>query len=470
MIARRLHRSRLSARRGHIAVLAVVLFVAFLAVVALGVDVGYMYSVKTELQRAADAGALAAANALVDGEEAADEAARDIVGLNAVGAHSLAGDDVSVEFGEWNDLSGTFAVGGSTPSAVRVLVENPNPALFFARIFGRDDFDTAAQAVATYSPRDIQIVLDFSASMSDDSELKSVGELGTSTVEGYLADMYGDLGSPTYGSMTWITPAQWSSRSASWVKTNLGLDSVPYPYAAGSWTEYINYVKKTTSNGLPSSYRHRYGYMTWLNYVQEKYPGHDQTADLWMTGEQPVGALKDAVGVFMAFLQEVDSADRAGLTIYTSEDGTATLETTLTYDLPLVETIVSQRQAGHYDQYTNIGDGIAVGREDLVENGRVGAQKLLVLMTDGLANRPTSVDDPIEYTLEQAELCADAGIPVVCISMGAGADTATMDEVAEITGGVHFYIGGGHTATEYQEELEDIFRQVADDRPLKLVQ
>jgi Flp pilus assembly protein TadG len=456
-------------RRGTVIVLLAVMLVAVLAFVAFGVDVGYMYSVKTELQRAADAAALAGANGLVQGTAEAEDAARDIVDLNKVGAHTLSDSDVGVEVGVWNKNTLTFTAGGESPNAVRVTLTNNDQPLFFGKVLNKHDFDLQTSAVATYQPRDIQVVLDFSASMSDDSELQSASALGTSVVEGYLAQIYADLGSPTYGSMTWCTSAQWSSKSTSWVKTQLGLNSVPYPYPSGSWTGYIDYVKKNSSNNLPNAYKHRYGYMTWLNYVQEKYPGANQTPGFHVASSQPVDALREATGVFMAYLQEVDTEDRAGLTIYTADDGTAELEQTLTYDLPVIDTIVSQRQAGHYDQFTNIGDGIAVGRDDLVNNGRVGAKKLLVLMTDGLANRPDDVDDPIEYTLEQAQLCADAGIPIVCISLGAEADTDTMDEVAAITGGVHFNIGGGHTASEYQEELEEIFRQVADDRALLLV-
>jgi hypothetical protein len=265
--------------------------------------------------------------------------------------------------------------------------------------------------------------------------------------------------------MIWITPQQWSSKSTSEVLNLLGLSNVPYPYPSGSWTLYVNYVKNSIT---PSSYRHRYGYMTWLSFLQDQYPRYSQTPDLWKTSEQPVGALKEATQVFMAYLQEVDTDDRAGLTIYNAADGTAKLEQTLTYDLSTIQTIVGQRQAGHYDLYTNIGDGIKMGRDDLVNKGRPGAKKLMVLMTDGLANRPLGIN-AVQYAKDQAKLCADAGIPIVGISLGSEADTATMDEIAKITGGVHFNIPGGQTASQYEEDLKEIFRQVADDRALKLV-
>jgi hypothetical protein len=64
-MSRRPKRQRIP-RRGTIAVLAVVLLVVFCAVVAFAVDFGYLCAVQSELQRSADAAALAGAAALVD--------------------------------------------------------------------------------------------------------------------------------------------------------------------------------------------------------------------------------------------------------------------------------------------------------------------------------------------------------------------------------------------------------------------
>jgi hypothetical protein len=39
-----------------------------------------------------------------------------------------------------------------------------------------------------------------------------------------------------------------------------------------------------------------------------------------------------------------------------------------------------------------------------------------------------------------------------------------------MTGGKHFNIPGGQTAAEYEEDLKEVFEQIANTRPLKLVQ
>jgi hypothetical protein len=210
--------------------------------------------------------------------------------------------------------------------------------------------------------------------------------------------------------------------------------------------------------------------MTFMNYLLESKPKNNQTPDLWKTREQPITAVKDAVTVFLAYLQEVDTDDRLGLSVYTYSDGTAKLESGLTYDMQHVEDISRRRQAGHYDYYTNISAGMRKARQELENNARIGAFKMIVLMTDGIANRPTNSTVARQAALNEAGLAANDHYPIVTISLGSGADTALMQQIADMTTGVHFNIPGGQTVSEVEEDLKDVFRAIADDRPLKLVQ
>jgi hypothetical protein len=45
-----------------------------------------------------------------------------------------------------------------------------------------------------------------------------------------------------------------------------------------------------------------------------------------------------------------------------------------------------------------------------------------------------------------------------------------MDTVADMTESRHFSVPGGRPVEEYREDLIDVFREIADNRPLKLVQ
>jgi len=436
--------------------------------VAFAIDIGYIASVDTDLKRAADAGALAGAGMLVQGTQAADPIVRSFVKQNLVGSTQVTDNDITLEFGLWDDQTEVFTPGGVLPSAIRVSVNRPNQPLFFGRVFGKNDFSLSTTSVATYQPRDIMIVLDYSASMNDDSELRHISSIGQANVEANLLQIWNELGAPTFGNLQW-NPVYQNSNNSYTVQTALGLDGVPYPFPSGSWTNYIDYVR-TSGYINNAGYKKKYGYLTWVNYLLQKKPKANQTPILWQTSEQPITAVKDAVSVFLAYMQENQTDDQVGLAVYTHSSGGGYLETGLTGDMQLVEDLSRQRQAGHYDYYTNIGGGMQTARNELQQNARPGAFKLMILMTDGNANRPTDSSVAEQFALDEADLAAAAGIPVVTISLGASADISLMQSIADTTGGVHFNIPGGQPVSAYEQDLRDVFVQIADDRPLKLVQ
>ena len=128
------------------------------------------------------------------------------------------------------------------------------------------------------------------------------------------------------------------------------------------------------------------------------------------------------------------------------------------------------QEAGHYHSKTNIAAGLDEAREELQENARIGALKMIVLMTDGVATYPYSPSYSRNLALEAAEMCAAAKFPVVTIALGSGADTALMEEIADMTGGLYFRVPGGRPITEVEEDLRETFRKIAEKRPLMMVQ
>ena len=164
------------ARRGAVAVLAAFLMTAMIAMLAFAVDLGYLLVEKCELQRSADAAALAAAWELADegyfkGDanltEAIDDArsvAKDFAARNIVGsinplvdlnsANLPDGDVVIGYMATWNDPYAPLDT--SDPSkfnAVRVRVHrsairNGFVPSFFARVLGVDGFSAQGQATA----------------------------------------------------------------------------------------------------------------------------------------------------------------------------------------------------------------------------------------------------------------------------------------------------------------------------------
>ncbi len=555
-VLRRSLSARHPRRKGAIVVLACIFMVAMLGMVAFSVDVGHVAKTKAELQRTCDAAALAAAKSLVDGNSAAQAAAENYLSLNKVAGRTLVPANMTVEYGSWNANSKAFTVSSNTPSAIRVTLLDNNEPLFFGRVLNKNSVDLQAQAVAMHQPRDIMLVLDFSASMCYDSQFRNAGTLGQQYVESCLQQMYSDLGSPVYGSLQFtpqyatikgMTPTNGNMAqitttiqksgvqvtstknitqvklqftdgstqtisgsgtsgtfkgtggnanktvSIAWVKSGtndsgnpsgsgerfgtdattlmkaFNLTNVTYPYAGDSWANYFSYVQ-SDSYVSSSGYTNMYGYMTWLNYLQANRYSITDTPNLWKTHEQPVGALKDSVANFMSYISQANQDDRIGLSIYTYSDQTAYLESGLTPNYSSLATIVAQRQAGHYTGGTNIYNGMKTARTELEKNGRVNAFKMIVLMTDGVANLPGSTTNAKNLVIQEATAAATDNYPVVTISMGALADTALMSQVASITNGVYFNIPGGQTAAQYATQLNAVWKQVADNRPLKIVQ
>lgn len=566
-------------RLGSILVMATAVLILILGFVVFSVDVGYIALTKGQMQNAVDAAALAAVQELdpnLDTDEVmanARQVAKDISALHRAGDHanvSIDGNLGDVEFGRRNfDLqTGQYNYEwgpNATPfNAVKVtarrstvfndegdLEEDNQLPLFFGRVLGSNGATIQTSAIATFQPRDIMLVLDYSGSMNDDSELKSIGALGQQAVEDNIYEIWEDLGSPTYGNMgftpdwvtipgediptsvKWMTSSvevrttdsidgvrlyfsngnnQYFSSTSQTVKTysgsgsnngkritkvrvkndgewetfdfysnsdirrGLGLDGVSYPYPSGSWNDYIEYARSHSSS-MPwydssvfnAGYRRKFGMLTLINFWNKNKPKHSQSPGLWQASQQPITALKDSVDLLVDYLVSVAAEDNVGLSVYNSPSREGLLELSLGSSFATVKTTSRQRQAGHYDTLTNIGAGMRTARLELEANARPKALKMMILMTDGIANVSSTGASPAQFARDEADLAAASNIKVMTISLGAGADTNLMQQIADATGGQHFNVPGGQGVAQYEDELKQVFGEIASDRPLKLI-
>ena len=465
-------------RRGAALVVIAVVSLLLLAMSALAVDLGFLYSVEADLQATCDASALAAASALSISEDEVRARARQYAAKNRVNGEAVKLLDDDVEFGTWDSATRTFTPIVPSPSvratAVRVRAElsqgrGTGVGLFFAPILGFGAADVSARSTAVFGTRDVMLAFDMSASMNNDSELSAVERLGKAAVEGIILGMYRDLGSPEYGNLT-FDPVVISPTSTQQIIEALGLDTEPYPYPSGSWTEYVGFVQ--TDSGVASAgRRNHYGYLTLIDYWQRLRYKAAETPDLWRTREQPLTAVKDSVDLFLAYLSQCRTDDRVGLVVYNSSNGTAELEVSLTDDYEQVSAAARRKQAGHYHEYTNIAAGISKSREEMLTRGRHSALRLIVQLSDGKANWLGTYNPSAAKTaaLAQAQAAAQEGIQIVTISLGSDADTELMQEIADITGGVHFVVPAGGSVEEYADELDAVFGQIAAHRRLRLV-
>lgn len=139
-------------RSGAIVPLVAILLGFILAMVAFAIDVGYIALADTELQRTADACAIAAVQRLPN-QAAAVAAAQAVARQN----RASAGPDLAVSdvlFGKWDRDTATLTASESSPDAVKVTLGRTqargNPLnLFFAPVIGTSMADVTTTATAT---------------------------------------------------------------------------------------------------------------------------------------------------------------------------------------------------------------------------------------------------------------------------------------------------------------------------------
>jgi Flp pilus assembly protein TadG len=208
-------RSRQSTKRpGTILPLTVLSLIVMCGFVALSVDLGLIAAAKTQCQNAADASAMAGARSL-DGtpsqnigslgspNTAIDNLVK-VATVNKVVAQTLSASNVSYQLGSWHydrpNQQFTVVLGTPLPgdnyNLAQVTVNYPVSTYFapaFALLPGNSSFNSSisvtATATAAHRPRDISIILDYSGSMNNESDLwNNEGYLDngkTNTTSGY---------------------------------------------------------------------------------------------------------------------------------------------------------------------------------------------------------------------------------------------------------------------------------------------
>ena len=143
--------------RGSILLQTLGAMAVLMGMTSLSVDLGAYHTAKAELQRAADAAALAASSQIeVSGTLAATEA-RSYVEANAVGGCKLDPGAVTVQTGRWeNEVFLPTSVGPLNAVSVtlrRTRATNNPVNLFFAKLVGVESIDVSATAIAYIKPK-----------------------------------------------------------------------------------------------------------------------------------------------------------------------------------------------------------------------------------------------------------------------------------------------------------------------------
>ena len=177
-------------QRGTILPMVACSLVALCGFTALAVDVGMIAVARTQAQGAVDSAALAGSRAL-DGGEIPNISGANFAALAAGKANTIMGSNIKSH--ELKIVHGAYhydqsdeifrpqipPISGDDYNLTRASFTRRS-ASAFARAMGISAFDVTATATAAHRPRDVAIVLDFSGSMNNESDLwNNEGYLGS---------------------------------------------------------------------------------------------------------------------------------------------------------------------------------------------------------------------------------------------------------------------------------------------------
>lgn len=364
-------------RAGVIMVMFALLLVLLFAMLAFAIDIGRLTVLRSEIQNAVDAGAMAGTLKLKQDPTniaAATAEAERYVQLNRVGSQvTIPTDLIQVEVGKWDELTQSFNPTTSEPDALRVFARQDNEVFSFSKLLGVTTFGAPAEAIATGggTPLDIMLVLDLSGSMNYQGRIQALRNSAPVFVE-IIRDLGGD--------------------------DQIGM--------MGLSTDPNNFNPKGDADHL-----------VLYNSGLHPTPGHH-------------------VGVLEADLTDNYSGLLNGIL---SEDNLI---------------------AAKYEGWTGTGAalGDAVHYLTTNSNARSAAEPIIVLMSDGYANRPDGSGP--EYARSMAQYAANNDIRVFTISLGNDADLTLMGDIASATGALHFQATGSGEA-DLTQKLTQAFREVA---------
>ncbi|MCK4282969.1 MAG: VWA domain-containing protein [Candidatus Brocadiae bacterium] len=485
-----------SRRKGQIFILFAMVVITLVMVCMLAVDVGRIVTAQAELQNAVDAAALAGTSQLLafgslqEAErQAATAEAKALAEANTVAGEPLTlQPDIDIAFGCYVEATRSFKpewdfTGSEIIDSVMVQGRRTHDApdgaidLFFASLFGIQATSQTVRAVGTKPRRYVMFTMDRSGSMCYDTtnidhryEPNADGSMAKSPSGWYWMPRY-------IYTDNWYTAWFYAKHDATGDFATAFLpDHIQSRLYGGI---YFRYCSKDLPNNVQSGWLYAPSYVTIYSYYGPDYLSwHSQSygpigsCDYAMANDsvQPIGASQDAMTAFVDLLNA--ERDRAGLVSYGQY---STLDHELTWDWQSLKDKVVEYDPRHA---TATPDGMETANDELLLSGRASGfgQKIIVLLTDGMANmvhgtnygNPGSkinveffgewvqcriyqtVVDAIEAETRRAR---DKGVRIYTVSFGAGADQDLMPLIAKRTHAAYYY-------AEDHETLTDIFLDI----------
>ncbi len=274
------------------------------------------------------------------------------------------------------------------------------------------------------------------------------------------------------------------------VESNELTQEIDWPFDDGSWNEYIDYVRSSSTQmeNTDSELRYRYGLKTLTNYLLERLANKNDCPELQDTPEEPLFSTKNAVQVMIDEIIALQTQDHVSLETFgqygihridlTSPDGGESLAT-------LLQTIPQTLygfQAGHDTSITNIGGGMEKAIEELTSvRARAAASKVIVLLTDGKPNVNSSNQSvgnnhpsALGWAQDQADEAQELNMTVFTVGVGGDVDEDLLTDMASKPENYYYADNapdpdnGGQPF--YVSQLKQIFQTLGGKRPVRLIQ
>jgi hypothetical protein len=470
-------------------------------VCALAVDTGRVITARAQLQNAVDAAALAGASQLVGFVDSPAKTAARAEAVSLAMANQVVGTPLVLEtgdigFGRYDDNTRTFVPESAFgPSDVVDSIEvmgrrtEGTPGgpidLFFAPIFGIKAAAHARHAVATQPRRYVVFVMDRSGSMCYDTT--DIALRQDPNADGSMSK------SPTgwYWMPRRIYTTSWQTAwfcakndATGQIVTDFLPSHIRSRLLSGAYFRYCSRDNPTTVQSgwlkAPSNVSiYSYYGPTYPNWSADSY-GPVSSCDYALAGSpiEPVASTQNAATAFVDLLNA--DRDQAGLVTYSCSSA---LEYGLTDSFEALEqTMVS------YDprESTATSYGMQLANDEFILSGRANAygQRIMILLTDGNANRANGTDygnpsTPVSVTFcgqqvscgiyqavatameEQTRRARQNGIRIYTVSFGQQADQVLMPLIARATKGAYYYAAS-------HQDLTDIFRDIFYNLPAVL--
>jgi uncharacterized repeat protein (TIGR01451 family) len=136
-----------------------------------------------------------------------------------------------------------------------------------------------------------------------------------------------------------------------------------------------------------------------------------------------------------AFVNSLPSMDRTAVVSYSTSASLAQPLTTTKN--AITRTLYDLTATG----WTNIGEGISVSHRELITSPRYLSYtaKTIILLSDGIANRPVNTQTARQYAEDQADAASRDNIRIYAIGFGGDADEELLQNIADISGGKYFF-------------------------------